>query len=580
VTADDGSFDSGNQPPGAEFTLTFPRPGVYRYYCKYHGAPGGIGMAGVIVVGNATLTSPGGVRVGPGRESPPRGLGTTLRVPRQYPTIQRAVDAAKPGDLVLISPGVYHESVVVTTPFITIRGLERNTTILDGGFRLANGIQVILADGVAVENLTARHYLLNGFFWTSVNGYRGSWLTAYDDGDYGIYAFDSVYGRFDFSYASGHPDSGFYIGQCFPCHAVIDQVTSVGNALGYSGTNAGGDLRIVNSTWRDNMAGIVPNTLDSERLPPQRQVTIAGNLVEDNNNVGAPAKDLQYPSIGTGILLAGGVGDVVERNHVYNHDNYGIEVSPNIDRNFWVAQDNLIRGNVVRGSGRADLVLSGPAGPGNCFSGNDFETSLPPAIQAFYGCAGLRLNRLGGGDLSAAVQTLALYVRAQGGKYPHGNWRTAPTPPAQVNMPNPGTAPAVPAVPGTDVPGPVQLQVQALPQPFLRTTHREVTVLGVSLAAPTWWSLLLATYAYLLPLILYVAWVSIAMWDMIRQEGMANGRRIGWMALVLLVPLAGPILYYVLGRSPIPRSVRVMLVAGGLLIYVAFAVLAVVLGGS
>ena len=88
---------------------------------------------------------------------------------------------------------------------------------------------------MAIENMTARHYLLNGFYWTTVFGYRGSYLTAYDDGDYGVYAFDSVYGRFDHSYASGHPDSGFYIGQCHPCHAVITDVVAENNGLGYRG---------------------------------------------------------------------------------------------------------------------------------------------------------------------------------------------------------------------------------------------------------------------------------------------------------------------------------------------------------
>ena len=71
--------------------------------------------------------------------------------------------------------------------------------------------------------MTARNYTGNGFFWTGVDGYRGSYLTAYRNGDYGIYAFDSVNGQFDHSYASGSPDAGFYIGQCFPCDAVIDR---------------------------------------------------------------------------------------------------------------------------------------------------------------------------------------------------------------------------------------------------------------------------------------------------------------------------------------------------------------------
>ena len=148
--------------------------------------------------------------------------------------------------------------------------------------------------------MTARHYLVNGFLWSSVFGYRGSYLTAFNDGDYGLFAFDSQYGQFDHSYASGHPDAGFYLGQCSPCHAVITDVLAENNAVGYSGTNAGGDLFVVNSEWRDNLAGIVPNTLDSEELAPQHDALIAGNWVHDNNNADAPSFDLEYPSLGIG----------------------------------------------------------------------------------------------------------------------------------------------------------------------------------------------------------------------------------------------------------------------------------------
>jgi len=36
VTADDGSFDSGDIQPGGTFTLTFNTVGPYPYHCKYH----------------------------------------------------------------------------------------------------------------------------------------------------------------------------------------------------------------------------------------------------------------------------------------------------------------------------------------------------------------------------------------------------------------------------------------------------------------------------------------------------------------------------------------------------------------
>lgn len=38
---------------------------------------------------------------------------------------------------------------------------------------------------MAVENLTTRHFQLNGVYWNSVNGYRASYVSAYANGDYG-----------------------------------------------------------------------------------------------------------------------------------------------------------------------------------------------------------------------------------------------------------------------------------------------------------------------------------------------------------------------------------------------------------
>jgi plastocyanin len=50
VTADDGSFDSGEMGPGDSFSHDFSQPGTIAYYCTFHGAPGGVGMSGTVVV--------------------------------------------------------------------------------------------------------------------------------------------------------------------------------------------------------------------------------------------------------------------------------------------------------------------------------------------------------------------------------------------------------------------------------------------------------------------------------------------------------------------------------------------------
>ena len=577
VTADDGSFDSGNLDPGATYTRTFAKPGVYSYHCTYHGAPG-VGMTGIIVVGNVDIPSASGGGVGPGREPVPPGFADTVRVPGDYATVQEAVNNAEPGGMVLIAAGVYHESVVVTTPYITIRGEDRNHVILDGGDTLPNGIHVIEADGVAVENLTTRHFVLNGVQWSSVFGYRASYVTAYDNGDYGIYAFDSVYGQFDHSYAGGSPDAGFYIGQCGPCHAMITDSLAENNALGFSGTNAGGDLAIVNSEWRDNIAGIAPNTLDSEANPPQREVLIAGNYVHDNNSTTADTKDLEYPTFGVGILIAGGLQNTVTNNLVEDQATYGIALLPNLDANVWPTGDNRVVDNVVRRSGYADLAMGAPSDGGDCFSGNDAETSVPPRIQVLYACEGPSFRWLGGGDPAPTVNLGIKFLDAIDGTFPHGDWTTIAAPPPQRGMDRPLTAPPFPADPTTlpqsyRIRAPVDIASAPGPQ-----VSQEVLVFGIPLAT-SWWSLILGLYAYVLPGFLYAAWVTIALWDLIRQESVPVSFRARWMAIVILVPLFGPILYYAFGRSPIPKQLRLMLTLGGALIYLVIAALAAALGG-
>ena len=175
--------------------------------------------------------------------------------------------------------------------------------ILDGEFELDNGIRILGAKGVAVENMTAMNYTRNGFFWTGVDGFRGSYLTAYRTGDYGVYVFDSMNGDLEHIYAAGSPDAGVYIGECFPCNSVIDDVVSEHNGLGYSGTNSGGNLLIVNSTFRFNRAGIVPNSGSYELCYPERETTIVGNIVYSNNQADTPAIDVALLAMGNGILV-------------------------------------------------------------------------------------------------------------------------------------------------------------------------------------------------------------------------------------------------------------------------------------
>ncbi|PSQ16515.1 plastocyanin [Halobacteriales archaeon QS_8_69_26] len=359
-----------------------------------------------------------------------------------YETISAAVEAARPRDLVLVEPGVYEERVqVLDTPRLTIRGRDRNAVVLEGGHERRNGVEVVGVDDVVVENLTARNYEYNGVYWTDVDGYRGSYLTAYNNGEYGLNAYSSVNGRFEHSYASGHPDSGFYVGECDPCHAVVADVLAERNAIGYSGTNAGGALTIEDSEWRHNMAGIVPNTLDAEELAPQSGALIRNNDVHHNANPSAPAKPVAFPAFGTGINVAGGANNRVVGNRVHDHAYFGVLVTPNVDENLWRPANNVVRENDVARSGRADLALGFPAGGGNCFAGNDFDTSRPPAIERRHGCDSSSLLGAIPGDPWPTLVGGKGAVNAEYGDYPAGSYEDQPEPEPRRVMPTPQRPP-------------------------------------------------------------------------------------------------------------------------------------------
>lgn len=351
----------------------------------------------------------------------------TVRVPQDRETVQAGVDAARAGDLVLVDSGTYPEAVLVETPGIVVRGVDRNDVVLDGEFERGIGVK-IQADGVAVENLTARHYRADAFYWTHVEGFRGSYLTAYNNGDYGLYAYDSLDGRFEYGYASGHPDAGIYLGRRNPFDALVTDCTVEYNAWGFSGTSAGGDLVVRDSTFRNNQAGIVPNTL-LEGDPPQHDATVVGNEVVANNYRDAPTKYYAYPALGTGIALWGASENIVRDNDVRDHEHVGIGAFPNVV----VPEDNVVEGNRVSGSGLADLGVASPASGTNEFRDNEYGTALPENVED-----GLQPD--GGSERLRTVYD-ELRATAESDGFEGGDWREQPVPADRPSMPDPEAAP-------------------------------------------------------------------------------------------------------------------------------------------
>jgi hypothetical protein len=88
--------------------------------------------------------------------------GRTIRVPADQPTIRKAVDAARPGDTVLLSTGTYRENVTVdkrltvASPFLESKDPRHvEQTVIDGGGKTV--ITVTKGADVRIVGLTIRN---------------------------------------------------------------------------------------------------------------------------------------------------------------------------------------------------------------------------------------------------------------------------------------------------------------------------------------------------------------------------------------------------------------------------------------
>lgn len=328
-----------------------------------------------------------------GEGAPDAKAASVVRVgtDRTHRTIQEGVDAARPGDLVLIDPGTYREAVRVDTDRLVIRGRDRNAVVLDGGDELLNGFEVS-ADRVAIENLTVQRFAVNGVLFAGSyagddaqpgpSGWRASYVTAANNGLYGLYAFGTGPGQFDHSYASGHPDSGIYVGQCRACGAVVIDNVAERNAVGYENTNASG-VTVAGNVFRRNRVGVTMGSGSTERLAPQDGGSIVANLVTDNDD---PATPETRGGFGVGIAIAGGQGNEIRGNVVTGHDGAGIVL---VDQEGFAPTGNRITGNTLRDNA-LDLLFAATGttvdAADTCFGDNGEVTTHPPDLQTVLAC--------------------------------------------------------------------------------------------------------------------------------------------------------------------------------------------------
>ena len=338
------------------------------------------------------------------------------RVIRVTTTIQAAVDAAMPGDTVLVPPGTYRESVLIDKSDLTLRG-SRGAEIDAHGF--TNGITVgtgeetpgpdglpvcppLALRNVTVEGLTVRNAEDNGIFMIGVDGFQVRGGRYLDNHEYGVFPRCSTHGAIEGSLAEGANDTGIYVGN--DTEVTVTGNRATGNTSGFEVENSS-DVVVRGNRSSGNTAGILVFVLPGLPRTATDHVLVEGNVVTRNNrpNPVPPdsGEDLGLVPTGSGILDIAGDDVTFRRNVVVGNDSVGIavlatpfagqdpRVEPNPDRTRVV--DNVFLHNGLHpdplraGDRAADVVYDG-SGTGNCFARNVFRTDFPSGITAQFPC--------------------------------------------------------------------------------------------------------------------------------------------------------------------------------------------------
>jgi parallel beta-helix repeat protein len=317
-------------------------------------------------------------------------------------TIQAAVDAAQPGDIVRVPPGIYRENVLVSKNNITIKG--QSGAVLDGTNLLGNsGITVRSSspsariNGFRLSGLQIQNYSRNGIFLVRVDNYQiedGKYL---NNEEYGIFPIRSSHGLIRGNQVSGSNDTGIYIGQSQDALIKGNYVSdcTVGIEVEVSST-----ITVKDNTTTQNTIGMTAVILPGLSLTVTNDIQIIDNTF-DNNNRANPATDpedilSQLPS-GSGLLIFGADHVSVRDNHVIGNNSVGIAVAqlppalasldPRIDP---FPDYNEIVDNVVADNGSnpdpklspfppSDLLWDF-SGTSNCWSDNTFNTAFPSPL--------------------------------------------------------------------------------------------------------------------------------------------------------------------------------------------------------
>lgn len=315
-------------------------------------------------------------------------------------SIQAAVDAARPGDTIVVRPGTYRESVLITKPGLTLRGYGDRTVIMPAAdrakpdnacARAGNGICVqgradATVDGVSVRSLRVTGFARSGVWasWTDRLDVRA--VTADANGVWGIAEQRSTRSDIRDSVARSNGDAGIFVansvdeegGATDTGGTLIRGNTLTDNRIGFTARRVR-NLSVRDNTFTANCSGVF--VVGDEGTPQAGAMALRSNRITGNNKFCAATDRL--PAIqGSGIVLTGAESTEVRSNEI--RDNVGdtpLSGGVVLFKSFVGAKntDNTVSGNVVLGNEPADLA-DRDTGAGNRFAGNVCTTSAPAGM--------------------------------------------------------------------------------------------------------------------------------------------------------------------------------------------------------
>jgi parallel beta-helix repeat protein len=317
-------------------------------------------------------------------------------------SIQAAVDAAAPGDVIGIEAGLYKEAIVVNKPKITLIGSGK--VIIANPGDAEDGIRVTAdGDGFRLYHVTLQDFKENGVFMIRADDYVLSHVTTINCGEYGLFPLASNRGLIEFCVASGHTDTGIYIGQCEDTKMRFNKAFE--NVIGLEIENCTRAV-ISNNLSYNNAAGVLVILLPGLQVATSSDILLRDNIVVNNNHVNFAEPGGGFESFvpsGSGILVVGTDNTRLVRNYVLKNNFLGIAVvstrllgglagippeafsliEPNPD-------GTQVVKNVVKYNGAAPPALPIPlpgvdlfwdgTGTGNCWRGNIFTASYPSSL--------------------------------------------------------------------------------------------------------------------------------------------------------------------------------------------------------